>query len=763
MIAEGLLEPLRRHGAGRYLAAAAVVLLALLLRLVLDPLLQDRAPFILFIPAVLVATVLGGRGPGLAAIVASTLLGVLLLVAPRGELRAENAKALANVAIFAAIGVGIVLLTHRMRVAEAAHRQVEERYRNLVDAVEDYAMFSLDPEGRVSSWNRGAGRLTGWKGPEVLGRHVSVLLPESDDAARRVEEMLAEVCRSGRHEEDLQHRRKDGTTFTAHVVTTRLSDGKGRPLGFAQVIRDITERRASEAALRDSEARLRLALMAAGAGAFEWHADTGHTAWSDEYYELLGLAPGEVQAGTSTWLAAVHPADRARAERELLDAVAAGEGGFAIEFRIQHPARGVRWLLGTGRLAYAPDGSLRQIAGLNIDVTRRREAEQALRARDRELRTVVDTAVDPIYAKDRQGRFIFVNRRTAVVLGAASADAVPGTCDRDYMPEPEAARIEAVDQQVMAQGGTVVAQESVPADGGMRIYVSAKSPLLGEAGEVIGLVGVSRDVTEQVEAEAEIRRLNEGLERRVEERTQELAETVAQLDAFAYTVSHDLRAPLRAMEGFAAILVEDFAGHLGPDGRRYADRISAAARRMDDLIGDLLEYSRLSRAEVNLRRVSLDAVLDTAIADAGATLGASGAELRVERPLPDVLGSSAILRQILANLIGNAAKFVTPGRRPGILVHAAPVGESSPARRIRLMVEDNGIGLAPEHRERIFRVFERLHADAAYPGTGIGLAIVRRGAERLGGTAGVEPRPDGAPGSVFWIELNLVPAEEPKP
>jgi signal transduction histidine kinase len=269
------------------------------------------------------------------------------------------------------------------------------------------------------------------------------------------------------------------------------------------------------------------------------------------------------------------------------------------------------------------------------------------------------------------------------------------------------------------------------------------------AGQPLEFIAVIADISARKRAEAALRELTESLELRVEERTRQLSEVVSELDAFAYSISHDLRAPLRGMEGFAHILLEDHAEALGPEGRRYAERIVAAASRMEGLIQDILAYSRLSREAVELVPVDLDQMLDRAVAELreGDAPGGAEAEVTIRRPLPRVRASRPVLGQILANLLANAAKFTPPGERARIRVWAEPRGD-----RVRLWVEDQGIGLSPEHTARIFNVFERLHGGEAYPGTGIGLAIVRKGAERLGGAAGVESEGRGQ-GSRFWVEL----------
>jgi PAS domain S-box-containing protein len=236
------------------------------------------------------------------------------------------------------------------------------------------------------------------------------------------------------------------------------------------------------------------------------------------------------------------------------------------------------------------------------------------------------------------------------------------------------------------------------------------------------------------------------LEQRVAERTASLTEANQEMAAFAYTISHDLRAPLRGIQGFAQALLEDYGARLDDTGRGYARRIAAAGARLDTLIQDLLAYSRLGRSEIARQPVNLELQVSAVLADMDGELRERGARLRVEGPIPPVLGHEVTLGQVLANLVANALTFVGPGVKPEVRIRAEPRGT-----RVRLWVEDNGIGITPAHHERIFGVFERLHGIERYPGTGIGLAIVRRGVERMGGTVGVESAVGR--GSRFWIEL----------
>ena len=231
-----------------------------------------------------------------------------------------------------------------------------------------------------------------------------------------------------------------------------------------------------------------------------------------------------------------------------------------------------------------------------------------------------------------------------------------------------------------------------------------------------------------------------------EERRVNLQTANNELEAFAYTVSHDLRAPLRAVQGMALALTEDYGNRLETGAREYLDQISDVSRRMDVMIRDLLEYSRVSRSEFELKLVDLNVVVAEAQAMIQADSQKSGADVRVETPLSSVVANPTLLTQVMANLLGNAIKFVAPGVRPAVRVATEDKGNN-----LRVLVKDNGIGIPPEYQNRIFNIFERLHSQSKYPGTGIGLAIVQKAVARMKGELGMESVP--GQGSCFWIEL----------
>ena len=267
-----------------------------------------------------------------------------------------------------------------------------------------------------------------------------------------------------------------------------------------------------------------------------------------------------------------------------------------------------------------------------------------------------------------------------------------------------------------------------------------------------------REVRQRQMVQEELRRAQlelahhaEDLERTVGERVKELEESKTQMEAFLYTISHDLRAPLRGIRGFAEVLREDSAEKLDAGGLDCLERIMTAALRMDNLINDLLEYSRVTRREMTLEQVALEAVVAKALAQIDDFLQARKAQVLVRGPLPKVWANQAITEHIFTNLVSNAAKFVAPGVEPRIEVFA----EQPDRGMVRVSVKDNGTGIDPEHHERIFKIFEKLGNGE---GTGIGLAIVAAGMERMNGRVTLTSAP--GQGSVFHLEFPAAPSAE---
>jgi PAS domain S-box-containing protein len=261
----------------------------------------------------------------------------------------------------------------------------------------------------------------------------------------------------------------------------------------------------------------------------------------------------------------------------------------------------------------------------------------------------------------------------------------------------------------------------------------------------IGISIFTREITHRKLEEEALKQARDELEDRVEERTAQLKETISELEAFSYSVSHDLRGPLRAMQGYSEFLLEDCAAQLDDNGKEYVRRIIDSAARLDHLVQDILTYGRVARAELEIKPIDLEKVIRDVI-QSYPVLQERDAEIEIVSPMPKVQGHEGSLVQTISNLLTNAVKFIAEDRAPQVKIWTEKRRD-----RVRVWFQDNGIGVAAEHQERIFKMFEKAPNYRVYEGTGIGLAIVRKAVERMGGKAGVEST--AGQGSRFWIEL----------
>lgn len=375
------------------------------------------------------------------------------------------------------------------------------------------------------------------------------------------------------------------------------------------------------------------------------------------------------------------------------------------------------------------------------------------------LAAIISSSDDAIISKDLKGIITSWNEGAHRLFGYSAEEAI-GQPISMLIPE-EQRNHEARILAGINRGEHIEHYETVrrSKDGRLLDISLSVSPIRDSTGRIIGASKIARDITEKKRAERELvettRLLREAqgelqqhaqdLEKKVAERTAELRSTVADLESFSYSISHDLRAPLRAMQGFAQLLQEHYDAKLDEEGRKWLDTIVRAGGRLHQLIEDVLKYSRIGREDLKLRPVAL-AELVPRIIEEYPNINQANPALTLHQPLHSVMASEPLLAQCLANLFGNAVKFVEPGTRPRIDVRTEQRNGD-----VRLWIEDNGVGIPPTEHEKIFALFTRGSAPAQVEGTGVGLAIVHRAILRMNGTVGVESEPGH--GSKFWIQL----------
>jgi PAS domain S-box-containing protein len=366
------------------------------------------------------------------------------------------------------------------------------------------------------------------------------------------------------------------------------------------------------------------------------------------------------------------------------------------------------------------------------------------------LLKVIDNSSAVIYMRDLDGRYLLVNRQYELLFGIQRHDIV-GLTDHDLFPPEMANAFRKNDLRALDRGAPIQMEEIAPHHDGPHTYITVKYPITDTNGRHAAICGISTDITPLKHAEEKERELNAELEERVRERTAELETSTRELDAFAYSVSHDLRTPLRAMAGLSEVLLEDHSHQLDPTGRGYLRRVMAATDRMGQLIDDLLDLSRASRVELIRQQVDLTALVHRIIGDVR-TMGPDH-PCEVEVRIDDGMhtdGDPVLLELLLLNLISNAWKFTANTTEPRI--HVGSAGQDG---SMVYFVRDNGAGFDMRYAAKLFVPFQRLHTIDEFPGSGIGLAIVARIVARHGGRIWAESKP-GA-GANFSFTLPRTP------
>jgi len=641
--------------------------------------------------------------------------------------------------------------------------------------------------------------------------------------------------------------------------------GKSRPVRFVGVNSDITERKRTEEALRESEEHWRLAIVSAGLGTFDYEPQTGRTTWSGFAKQQFGL-PLDAEVDYETSWRGVHPDDRERVRLTIESALQSGSGGqYALEYRTVGIVDGKeRWVSAWGQAFF--DGQQRAIRllGVTRDITDRKLAEETLRRSEARFRSLFESmdegfaSCEMIYDEaDRpiDFRYLLVNPAFTRLTGLP-AEGVVGRRVREVIPEIETSWIEtyarvvatgcgeriynrvsglgrhleasawrsgpgqfavvfsdvtehrraeealrrqaalidfshdailtadknrvitswnggaaemygwteaeALGQRtheflqtrgsvtngyvddVLRQEGRWDGELTHTAKDGRALVVESRQVLVSN-GDSSAILEINRDITERRRAEDQFRQLNAELEQRIRERTAELEATNKELEAFAYSVSHDLRSPLRGIDGWSQALLEDYADRLDGDGREYLDKVRSEAQRMGVLINDLLQLSRVSRDPMERDDLDLTAMARSLAERLRESERGRALAFAIEPGLT-AKGDFRLVEIVLTNLLGNALKYTGP-RAEARIEFGQIAGEGGPA----FFVRDNGVGFNMAYVHKLFGAFQRLHKLSEFPGTGIGLATVQRIIHRHGGRVWAEGQPGH--GATFYFTL----------
>jgi PAS domain S-box-containing protein len=629
--------------------------------------------------------------------------------------------------------IGSVRDVTERRRAEEATRQSEARYRSLFDhMLEGFAYCRMLYENGIArdfiylSVNPAFERLTGLK--NVGGKKISDVVPGIQESNPELFEIYGRVAAGGKPERFESYVPGLDIWFLISVYGTE-------PEHFIAVFDNITQRKHAEHALRQNGERLKLALAASQMGVWEWNAKTNTVFWSPECHEIAGVE--QLGATLESFTSLLHPNDVARVMAVIRQALVK-RTLYAAEFRFIHGSGKIIWLSVRGRADYDETGKPARMVGVVQDITERKRAEQAQRQSAEEYRSLVDTTADGFWIIGEEGKLLDVNDAYCRLTGYSRAELL-----RMSIPDLEA--FESAEDVARH-----IARVVTTGRDRFEAHHRCKDGHVAELEVSVTYLSASKrffcfghDIAGRKRAEAEIRALNEDLERRVAARTAELERASRELESFSYSVSHDLRAPLRSINGFAHLLLDNEKGALTPTGSDYLERIMRNTTKMQQLIDDILAFSRVTRAELTKSRVDMESL-------ARATLS----ELAGEYPktpvrigaLPPAMGDSALLKQVFANLISNALKYSAKKEMPLVEIEArSENGETV------YCIRDNGAGFDMQYADTLFRVFRRLHSAEDFAGTGVGLAIVKHIVERHGGRVWAEAAVDQ--GATFHFTL----------
>ena len=612
----------------------------------------------------------------------------------------------------------------KSRLGEDALRESEERYRMLLDGVENYAIFMMDPQGMILSWNVGAERITDYTSAQIIGHNFSCFFPPEDVKRGRPQKVLQLTAATGRHEEQGMRVKKDGSRFFASIVFTALRDTAGNLRGFSEFSHDLSESQQSEARYRGLlEAAPDAMVVVNGGGEIVLLNVQAEKQFGYSRDELVGQpVKNIIPQGFAERLIA----DGTRSAAEAL-AQQIGTGielsgrrkdgtTFPIEIMLS-PLESTEGVLVTAAIR---------------DISVRKSAEEHLAQMEGRYRALLEAAPDAMVVVNGGGEIVLLNVQAEKQFGY-SRDELLGQQVKNIIPHGFAERLvsdgtrttaEALAQHI-GTGIELVGRRKNGSEFPLEIMLS---PL--ESAEGILVTAAIRDVS---------------MRKKSEEHLLELKRSNDELQQFAYVASHDLQEPLRMVTSYTQLLAKRYKGHLDCDADEFIAFAVDGCARMQGLIQDLLAYSRAGTNGTGVREVSAEDALHGALTNLRTTIEQSGA-LVSHDALPKIRTDETQLTQVFQNLVGNAIKYRS-AEIPRVHVSAAINGDQEWIFSVR----DNGLGIAPQYFDRIFILFQRLHGRDEFEGTGIGLAICKKVLERLGGRIWVESQPEN--GSTFYFAL----------
>ncbi|MBC6432847.1 PAS domain S-box protein [Nostoc sp. HG1] len=653
-------------------------------------------------------------------------------------------------------------ITNRKRIEEAL-RQRETELRLITDTLPVLISF-VDSEQRYRFNNRAYQQWFGHPAAEVYGKHLWEVLGES--AYQVVRPYVEQVLAGEQVTFESQVPYQDGGTRYINAIYVPQFNNQGTVEGYAALITDISEQQAAlrdvcdelrlrnqaEAALRESEARFRQ--MADTAPVLIWMSSTDKLCnyFNKHWLDFTGRTLKQEMG--NGWAEGVHPDDFQRCLDTYTNSFDARQN-FKMEYRLRRNDGEYRWLLDTGVPRFAPTGEFLGYIGSCVDIHDRNLAEETLRDSEERYRILTEVSPQAIWMGNSDGGITYCNQYWFDYSGL-TMEQTAGYGWIDIIHPHDRDRVFKTSMQAVTKATNYEAEIRFRrvSDGSYRWHIVRGLPFRDASGQIIKWVGIASDIHDRKVAEAALQQLNEMLEQRIQERTAQLEAANKELESFSYSVSHDLRSPLRHIAGFIELLQKRHSSTspLDETSQRYLKIIAETSKQAGILIDELLTFSRMGRTEMRYININMEQLVEDIKRDLQIQIPGRTINWHIES-LPEVQGDPSMMRLVLRNLIDNAVKY-TQTRNPAEIT----VGSTDNENEVVFFVQDNGVGFNMQYVHKLFGVFQRLHSDPQFEGTGVGLANVQRIIHRHNGRVWAEAIVDS--GATFYFSVPKLSKKE---